>query len=59
MIDGTLNSVQFPTKQKLSSTLIGIFELCDRHIGVREVHLKPRWNMQSALCQLQLKKHNC
>ena len=51
--DWTLNSMQIPTKQNLSSTLK---ELCDRHIGVREVHLKSHWSMQSSLWQLQLTK---
>ena len=55
----TLNSMQILTKQKLSSTVIRSCELCDRHIGVREVHLKSHWSMQSAIWQLQLKKHNC
>ena len=45
----TLNSMQMLTKQKLSSTLIRSCELCDRHIGVREVHLKSHWSMQSAI----------
>ena len=52
----TLNSMQILTKQKLSSTLIRSCELCDRHIGVREVHLKPHWSMQSAIWQLQRRK---
>ena len=51
----TLNSMQILTKQKLSSTLIRSCELCDRHIGVREVRLKSHWSMQSAIWQLKLK----